>query len=219
MDESRLTTIPQIEDFLSASASIDFKPGAGDFERYAHISTVLKRFDYPRRNKRERGVLLAYLRHTSGYSRPQLTRLVTRWQSNRLAAQPLAKRYGALAPHVARKYTSSDVALLVEMERANEDVCGPAIVHLLRRAFQIYGDVRYERLSELSVSHLYNLRKSAGYQARRVSFTKTRAVCNPIGVRKAPRPTGAPVMCASTPCTRVTWTASKGSTTSPAWMR
>ena len=68
MDESRLTTIPQVEDFLSASASIDFKPGAGDFERYAHISTVLKRFDYPRRNKRERGVLPAYLRHTSGYS-------------------------------------------------------------------------------------------------------------------------------------------------------
>lgn len=49
MDESRLTTIPQIEDFLSASASIEFKPepGAADVERYAHISAVLKRFDYP----------------------------------------------------------------------------------------------------------------------------------------------------------------------------
>ena len=73
MDESRLTTIAQIEDFLSASASIEFKPDEGDCERYAHISAVLKRLDYPRRNKRERGVLLAYLRHTSGYSRPQLT--------------------------------------------------------------------------------------------------------------------------------------------------
>jgi len=40
----------------------------------------------------------------------------------------------------------------------------------------------------LSVSHLYNLRKSSGYQALRVTLTKTRAVCNPIGVRKAPRP-------------------------------
>jgi len=45
-------------------------------------------------------------------------------------------------------------------------------------------------LADLSVSHLYNLRKSAGYQALRVSFTKTRPVCNPIGVRKAPRPNG-----------------------------
>lgn len=45
-------------------------------------------------------------------------------------------------------------------------------------------------MAGLSVSHLYNLRKSAGYQALRVSFSKTRPVCNPIGVRKAPRPNG-----------------------------
>ena len=190
MDESRLTTIAQIEDFLSASASIEFKPDEGDCERYAHISAVLKRFDYPRRNKRERGVLLAYLRHTSGYSRPQLTRLVARWQSNRLATAPLTKRFRAPAAPFARKYTPSDVALLVQMDRANEDVCGPAIVHLLHRAFHVYGDTQYERLSQLSVSHLYNLRKSTLYQARRAHFTKTRAVCNPIGVRKAPRPNG-----------------------------
>ncbi|MBK5207178.1 MAG: hypothetical protein JJD98_17805 [Polaromonas sp.] len=56
--------------------------------------------------------------------------------------------------------------------------------------YSVYGDVRYERLATLSVSHLYNLRKSAGYQAQRVSFTKTRPVCNAIGVRKAPRSVG-----------------------------
>jgi len=191
MNESRLTTIAQIEEFLSASASIEFKPDAGgDCERYAHISAVLRRFDYPRRNRRERGVLLAYLRHTSGYSRAQMTRLVVRWQENRLAPEPLAKRLYAPAAPFPRKYTPGDVALLVEMDRANEDVCGPAIVHLLRRAFEVYDDPRYERLAGLSVSHLYNLRKSTGYQRQRVSFTKTRAVCNPIGVRKAPRPNG-----------------------------
>jgi transposase InsO family protein len=63
-------------------------------------------------------------------------------------------------------------------------------VHLLRRAWLVYGDARYERLAALSVSHLYNLRKSTGYQSRRRLFTKTRAVCNPIGVRRAPRPNG-----------------------------
>jgi hypothetical protein len=80
--------------------------------------------------------------------------------------------------------------LLAEMDRANADVCGPAVVHLLRRAYTVYRDPRYERLAGLSVSHLYNLRKSAGYQTLRVSFTKTRPVCNPIGIRKAPRPNG-----------------------------
>jgi len=190
MDESRLSTIGQIEEFLSASTQVEFSAHGGDIERYTHISRVLKRFDYPRRNKRERGVLLAYLRHISGYSRPQLTRLVTRWHANRLAAAPLAKRYAAPQAPFARKYTPGDIALLVEMDRANENVCGPAIAHLLQRAYSVYGDARYERLATLSVSHLYNLRKSTGYLALRVSFSKTHPVCNPIGVRKPPRPNG-----------------------------
>lgn len=76
------------------------------------------------------------------------------------------------------------------MDRAHEDVCGPAIACLLKRAYSLYGDARYERLATLSVSHLYNLRKSSGYQAQRMSFTKTHPVCNPIGVRRAPRPNG-----------------------------
>ena len=63
-------------------------------------------------------------------------------------------------------------------------------MYLLKRAHGVYDDPRYERLAGLSVSHLYNLRKSAGYETLRVSFTKTRPVCNPIGVRKAPRPNG-----------------------------
>lgn len=146
-----------------------------------HISRVLKRFDYPHRNKRERGVVLAYLQRTSGYSRSQIKRLVSRWRENRLAAVPLAKRYCAPAAPFARKYTDSDIELLVEMDRANEDVCGPAIAHLLRRDYSVFGDKHYERLAKLSVSHLYNLRKSAGYQDQRMSFTKTRPVCNPIG--------------------------------------
>jgi hypothetical protein len=190
MNEERIDTIEQIEQFLDASASIEFSASGDDSERYGHISRVLKRFDYPRRNKRERGVLLKYLQHTSGYSRAQVTRLVTRWQRNRLAKVPLAKRYGGPAVPFARKYTPGDIALLVEMDKANEDVCGPAIAHLLQRAYRTYGDRRYERLATLSVSHLYNLRKSTGYRAQRKNFTATRPVCNAIGVRKAPGPEG-----------------------------
>ena len=192
MDEAKLRSIAQLQEFLDATQEISFTgtPGNSDSQRYEHISRVLKRFEYPGRSKGERGVVLAYLRRTSGYSRSQITRLVGRWEVNRLAQVPLAKRYGGPAMPFARKYTAGDVELLVQMDRANEDVCGPAIVHLLQRAFVVYGDKRYERLSKLSVSHLYNLRKSAGYRGLRMRFTKTRAVCNPIGVRKAPRPNG-----------------------------
>jgi len=192
MDETKLRSIAQLQEFLDATPEVSFTGtiGSDDTQRYEHISRVLRRFDYPQRSRSERGVVLAYLRRTSGYSRPQITRLVGRWQANRLAQVPLAKRYRAPAMPFARKYTVADIELLVQMDRANEDVCGPAIVHLLQRAFCVYGDTRYERLSKLSVSHLYNLRRSAHYRVLRISFTKTRAVCNPIGVRKAPRPGG-----------------------------
>ena len=192
MDEAKLRTVAQLQEFLDATQEVTFTgaPGEGDQQRYEHICRVLNRLAYIALGKGDRGVVLAYLRCTSGYSRSQVTRLVGRWESNRLARVPLAKRYGRPAVPFARKYTSADIDLLVEMDRANEDVCGPAIVHLLQRAFCVYGDQRYERLSKLSVSHLYNLRKSGGYRALRTHFTKTRAVCNPIGVRKAPRPNG-----------------------------
>lgn len=114
MDETRLRTIEQIEQFLCACGPVEFSATGDDSERYGHISRVLRRFDYPGRSKRERGVLRRYLQHTSGYSRAQLTRLVARWQGNRLAEAPLAKRYRAPAMPFARKYTPADVALLVD---------------------------------------------------------------------------------------------------------
>ena len=94
MNETKLRTIAQLQDFLNATPEVSFS-GIGvkdDSARYAHISRVLKRFDYPHRKKSERGVVLASLQHTSGYSHAQIKRLVARWHENRLAAVPLTKR-------------------------------------------------------------------------------------------------------------------------------
>lgn len=190
MDETRLRTVEQLADFMSACGPVVFTAASNDGERYAHISRVLLRFDYPGRSKRERGIVLRYLQYTSGYSRAQVTRLVARWQRNRLAEIPLAKHYRPPTQPFARQYTPADVALLVEMDKAHENVCGPAIACLLQRAYRDYGDARYERLARLSVSHLYNLRKSSGYRALRTVFAKTHPVCNLIGLRKAPAPAG-----------------------------
>ena len=63
MNETKLRTIAQLQDFLKATPEVSFSgiDEKGDSERYAHISRVLKRFDYPHRKKHERGVMLAYL--------------------------------------------------------------------------------------------------------------------------------------------------------------
>ena len=55
VDETRLRTIEQLQEFLSATPEVAFTaPPAGsaaDNQRYEHVSRVLARFDYPRRNK------------------------------------------------------------------------------------------------------------------------------------------------------------------------
>ena len=190
MNETRLRTIEQMKEFLNACGPVAFTAAGEDGERYGHIRRVQLRFDYPERNKRERGVVLRYLQHTRGYRRAQVTRRVARWQGNRRALVPPAKRYGAPNLPFARKYTPADVALRVEMDKAHEGVCGPAIACLLQRAYRDYDDTRYERLAQLSVSPLYSLRKSRSDQAPRTVFAKTHPACNAIGVRKAPAPEG-----------------------------
>lgn len=190
MTETKLCTIEKIEQFMAASADVEFRAHGNDLERYAHISRVLKRFDYPKRNRHDRGVLLRYIKHTSGYSRAQVTRLIKKWQLNRLAEIPLVKHYVAPVAPFQRKYQTCDIALLVEMDKAHDNVCGPATIHLFKRALNVYEDKRYERLACISSSHIYNLRKSAGYQEQRIHFTKTNPTCNSIGVRHAPQPEG-----------------------------
>ena len=63
---------------------------------------------------------------------------------------------------------------------------------LLRRAVEHFGDTRYARLSQISVSHLYNLRGSESYRKQRLVWRRTRPAPVAIGIRKAPAPQGLP---------------------------
>ena len=62
----------------------------------------------------------------------------------------------------------------------------------MERAHQVFGDVRFERLAGISVSHLYNLRGSRPYLNKRRHWTKTNPTGIPIGQRCAPQPKGLP---------------------------
>ena len=62
----------------------------------------------------------------------------------------------------------------------------------MERAFEVFGKRGYARLATISVAHLYNLRKRAGYTRRRQTWTKTRPVILAIGQRRAPVPNNRP---------------------------
>ena len=150
---------------------------------------MLRRFGYRQLGRADKGVVRAYLQRLSGYSRAQVTRLVSRWA----AGHPLVKHYRRPEHAFARRYTAADVALLAAVDRAMGTLSGPATACVLRRQRDVFKVAGFERLGDISVAHLYNLRNSAGYRAQRVVLTKTRPTRGVgIGVRRAPAPEGRP---------------------------
>ena len=188
MNETRLNTVAQLRAFLDGTLDIQFQSSNDDAQRYGFIATVLQRFAYRRLGRADKGVVLRYLERTTGYSRQQTTRLVRRF----LDCASLAKRYRAPRVGFARKFSAADVMLLAQTDALHGTLSGPATKRLLQRAHSVYGDPRYTRLATLSVSHLYNLRQLAGYQATRRHWTKTKGHAIPIGERRAPAPDGRP---------------------------
>lgn len=67
-----------------------------------------------------------------------------------------------------------------------------ALKKLCERAWQVYGETDYTVLANISVSHLYNLRKSTPYKRQRRHFDKTCAKVSSIGERRKPQPNGKP---------------------------
>ena len=189
MNEAQVRTVEQVRQVLEGTQALQFSAAQDDEGRYRWIDAVLRRLDYRQLARSHRGPVLAYLQRLSGYSRAQVTRLVARW----MAGRPLVKNYQAPEYAFARRYTSADVALLVEVDRAMGTLSGPATACVLRRQRDVFGDARFERLGSISVAHLYNLRNGAGYRAQRVVLTKTRGdKAAVIGVRRAPAPEGRP---------------------------
>ena len=186
MNDNQFHTIEQLRAFLKGTIAVDFSVSAR--ERYDFITRIVRRFGYARRRRAEKGVVLRFLEHVSGYSRQQLTRLIER------ARQPgrLVKQYAARRQGFTRIYTDADVLLLAHTDTLHGTLSGPATKKLMERACEVFGERRYERLATISVAHLYNLRQRSGYRRQRRVWTKTRPVSIPIGERRAPAPNNQP---------------------------
>lgn len=185
MNETQVRTVDQVREVLAGTSGLEFRCAEDDAGRYAWIESVLQRFGYRQLRRHDRGLILKYLQRLSSYSRAQVTRLVKRW----VQGKALVKGYRAGEHAFTRKYTVADVGLLASVDRAMETLSGPATVCVLRRQYAVFGDQRYARLKSLSVAHLYNLRRSAGYRAERIALTKTRpSKAINIGMRRAPKP-------------------------------
>ena len=188
MNVSKLETLEHIREFLAGTAEVAFSHPTDESARRIFVATVLKRYRYLGLPKGSRGVLFAYMQRLTGYARQHLSRLIAQYRNT----QSLTPRTRASRTSFARIYTPADVSLLAEMDSLHDTLSGPATKVLLIRAARLFGDTRYARLSDISVSHLYNLRQSASYRKQRQVWHGTRPSPVAIGVRKAPAPQGLP---------------------------
>jgi len=187
MDERKIKTVADISVLLTGTDHADLRLQGSKDDIYAWVERTLNRIRYGRLDKKEKGLVLRYLIQLSGYSRQQVTRLVTRHRKTGHVHRRQRTTNG-----FKRKYTREDIMLLAEVDQLVDSTSGTTIKVYCQRAYDRFGDQRYARLAEISVSHLYNLRESSIYQRCRRVYTKTNPVQVPIGERCKPRPDGQP---------------------------
>ncbi len=186
MQNAEDLTQEQIEEFLKGSQAIEFI-GQNRAERYQFVERVLVAQEYAIQGKKQRGTIRAYLSKVTGLSLPQMTRLIRQY-SQEGVVKPVAYRRQRF-PVI---YTRQDIAVLAKVDRAHEWLNGAATVRILKREYEEFEHTEFVRLAELSVSHLYNLRRSVPYRKLAAQWEPTRPSAVAIGERRKPDPQGRP---------------------------
>ncbi len=186
MNDEKLNTVEQVKQFLEGSEALKFG-GVSIEERYRWIETVLVRFKYSQLRRDEKGVIRRYIEKVSGYSRAQVSRLISQYNQRGQLRKPPCKRR-----RFPKKYALTDIALLARTDELHDYLSGPATKKIMEREWAVYGHLDFRNISQISVAHLYNLRRSHLYRSINKRYTKTKPAVVKIAERARPNPEGKP---------------------------
>lgn len=189
MKLNEIKSIEQMSLFLTGSQAVAFQVASSKKERYGTISYFIRSFHYKKLKRSEKGIMIQFLCKVTAYSRQQMTRLIKQYLKHRKLVPRQKTTHG-----FSTRYTRADKTLLASIDKLHDTPNGLMVKKLCERAYHQFEDLSYERLSHISVSHIYNLRQSNTYKvARGVHFTKTTKGKSPhIGERKKPETNGEP---------------------------
>ena len=153
MQDGNGLSLEQIRAWLAANETVGFD-GIDRAETYEWMTETLRRHRYREQKRSVKGLLRRYLAKRTGRSIPQVTRLVRQFVREGAVQEASYRRH-----KFPSRYTGGDIELLAGVDEAHDTLSGPATRRILEREFQEYGHKAYERLSGISVGHLYNLRK------------------------------------------------------------
>jgi hypothetical protein len=186
MNDSHITSLAQLKEFAKFSHRAVFTK-TNTKETYEWISEALTRFRYRRETKKNRGIVKQYLCTMTGYSNTQIDRLIS--EKKRSGHIRVKERTQNTFP---TWFTKEDIALLAEVDNAEGRRTSKAVKKTCSDMYHLYGDIRFERLANISSSHIYNLREKEVYKTNTLTYTSTQATGRNIGIRAKPCPLGKP---------------------------
>lgn len=187
MKLEQLTSLETVRQFLEGTQAVAFCVANSKQERYQWIQKTLVSFRYLSLGRTDKGLLTRYLMKVTGYSPAQIKRLIQQYRKQGTITVKMSCRNG-----FKPKYSKADIRLLAEMDERHHQPSGPVLKKLCERAYERFGESKYECLAGISVSHLYNLRQSTTYQRQRCILTKTQPKVAKIGSRRKPCPNNQP---------------------------
>ena len=187
MIDDHLVSVAQLKEFIKLENAAKFKSRSNRVETYDWINTALGKFKYFSLRKKDKGTVKKYLLTMTGYSEGAIDKLIRK-----------KKREGRLIPKERTQNTFSvfygptDISLLADVANVSMNQNGRALKEMCKSMYVDYGDVRFENLSRISVSHLYNLKRTRVYESKSLHYTKTTPTQRDIGERRKPCPNGIP---------------------------
>ena len=187
MNLEQLNRIEDVRRFLDGTDNVAFNVVTTKQERYQWIRNALKKHRYRKLSKLDKGIVTQYLMKVTAYSRAQIKRLIQQYIKTSDIKIKATRHNG-----FKHRYTPSDIRLLAGMDERHQQPSGGVIKKLCERACQQFGQEQYQNIANISVSHLYNLRRSKTYQRQGCCLTKTRPKAVAIGTRRKPCPNDQP---------------------------
>lgn len=188
MKNIQIKNVEEMRKFLEGSLCMDFEVENRE-EKYTFIRASLVSSGYKQLCKKDKGVVRLFLEKVTGYEQRQLKRLIKKWNENGLRFEK-RKVVGASVS----VYKLEDIELLIKTDVAHKTPNGLSAKGVLVREFVTFGKEEYSNIVNISVSHIYNLRKNNRQylSSGAIKYSKTNPVSANIGERKKPMPYGKP---------------------------
>lgn len=186
MNDDSIVSVAQLSEFAKFAKKAKFKSN-NKKEAYEWVGKTLGKFRYHSETKKNKGIIKSYIIGATGYSSDNVDKLIAR--KKKFGQVFLKERTQHVFP---RLYTKKDISLIAEVCNMYRGQNGYALKKVFYDMYNRYEDFKFERLSHISVSHIYNLKQTEVFKCHSLTYTKTNPTSVNIGERRKPNPYGKP---------------------------